>query len=201
MFTEYRPSSIPSSCLTMAPRCDTVSIMNQTALAQGSAPLQQARVGAVARNDFVKPAAPSAAGGHILRGDLMKENESGRVVSAAKPMVPRDGTMPSKIGKPSKLFFPEITIQKFTFESFIADEAPQVISTEFLKTLQGQLQVLLNANPKVPFGRDSPFFGKIKTALRLILPCTTLRIFFTSRRCRRSVFGANALDWSLGRLF
>jgi hypothetical protein len=34
------------------------------------------------------------------------------------------------------------------------------VPLEFLKMLQGQLQVLLNATPKVPFGRDSPYFGK-----------------------------------------
>jgi hypothetical protein len=34
------------------------------------------------------------------------------------------------------------------------------VPTELLQMLQGQLQVLFNATPKVPFGCDSPYFGK-----------------------------------------
>jgi hypothetical protein len=105
---EYRPSTIPSSCLTMAPRVDTVSIMNQTALQQANAPLQQARVPAanVRADNFVKPAPPSGAVGHVLRGDLMKENESGRVVNPARPMVPKDGSaMPAAVVKSGELEF------------------------------------------------------------------------------------------------
>jgi polo-like kinase 1 len=119
---EYRPSSIPSSCLTMAPRFDTVAEMNLTARSHSNAPLPPARIA----------------------GDLMKENESaGRVVNSARPMEPKDGScMPTAVVKSSE---------------------GVSVPTELLQMLQGQLQVLFNATPKVPFGCDSPYFENAKT--------------------------------------